>query len=399
MDNFVYSNPVRMLFGRGQLDRLPEEILGFGRRVLLVTGKKFAAETGIDRKVKDGLAARDISYIELPGVQPNPRVARVRDGAEICKREGIQFVLGVGGGSVADSVKAIGFAAKVDYDPWLAFGDFNNIAHGNRGDFPHVPKETLPTGVVMTKPGTGAEFDYTSVITNADTREKLGIINKVLYPRFCLIDPEFAYTLPLQEACYGVADIMTHVMEQYFAPTPDVEILDRYREANLRVAIDCGRRILEDQRDYAAQTHLFYVAAWACSDQSMAGSRGGWESHLISHEFTAATDLNHGHAVSIVMYGWMRAVLEHLPAKFARFAENVWGVERRGRSDVAVGREGIERTADYWRSLGITLRFGECGVPREVVALAARQAVRFGPLGVITTLREEDIFSILDTLY
>jgi alcohol dehydrogenase YqhD (iron-dependent ADH family) len=398
MDNFVYSNPVKYIFGKGQISTLGAEIVPYGKRILFVYGKRHIKSSGLYDKITEQFRQTDIDYVELGGVQPNPRLSLVREGIDICRNSKIDFILGVGGGSVVDTAKAVSMGAKADYDIWSAYEDFHNIMHGNKGDFPHVPGEAIPMGGVMTKPGTGSGFDYTSVLSNHSTLEKLMVINKVMYSKFSIIDPEFGYSLPWQEQAFGIADIMTHVMEQYFTPTEDTAILDQYKEANLRAVIAAGRLLQQEQENYAAQSELFYVASWACSDQSMSGTLGGWDSHMIEHELSGLTDINHGHGMAIVYHGWMNYMLPLLPAKFARFAEKVWGIEREGRSDLALGREGINKTAAFWRSLGITLTLGEANIGDETIRLAAKRAVRFGPLGVIKSLQEEDVLEILNSI-
>ncbi|MCU7905951.1 MAG: iron-containing alcohol dehydrogenase [Candidatus Thiodiazotropha sp. (ex Epidulcina cf. delphinae)] len=398
MDNFVYSNPVKYIFGKGQISALSAEIIPYGKRVLFIYGRNHIKSTGLYDTIVGQFQQAGIDCIELGGVQPNPRLSLVREGIDICRNHTIDFILGVGGGSTVDTAKAVSMGAKVDYDIWSAYEDFHNITHGNQGEFTHIPNEAVPMGSVMTKPGTGSGFDYTSVLSNHSTREKLMVINKVMYSKFSIIDPEFGYSLPWKEQAFGIADIMTHVMEQYFTPTKDTDILDQYKEANLRAAITSGRLLQQEQKNYAAQSELFYIASWACSDQSMTGTMGGWDSHMIEHELSGLTDINHGHGMSIVFYGWMNYMLPHLPGKFARFAEKVWGIEKNARSDLEVGREGIEKTAEFWRSLGISLSLSEAGIGDDIIGQAAKRAVRFGPLSVIKPLREEEVREILNSL-
>jgi len=396
MDNFVYSNPVRMLFGEGQIENLTDEISKYGNKILFVYGQGHIKETGLYDQIVKELKQAGIEWVELQGVQPNPRVSLVREGIELCVKEDIEFILGVGGGSTSDTAKAIGMGVKVDYDIWQAYEDFHHLIHQDDINY-HIPEDTLPTGIVITKPGTGSDFDYTSVLSNQETNEKLMVINKTMYPKFSIIEPNFAYSLPQKERVYGVADIMTHILEQYFAPIPDIDILDEYKEANLRVVIDKGKIVKNNPEDYDAQAHLFYIASWACSDQSMTGTQGGWDSHMIEHEFSAITDLNHGHGMAIVYYGWMKYMLQELeaiPWKFAQFAKKVWGVEQKGRSNKEVGLEGIEKTADYWRELGIDLSLKGVGIGDDVIQQAAEQAVRFGPIGVLGPLDKQDVLNI-----
>jgi len=397
MENFVYSNPVKLLYGQGQLDNVAQEILPYGKRILLVYGQKHIKEDGTYERISQLLREAGIKWYELGGAQPNPRVELVRKGIEICRNENIDFVLGVGGGSASDTAKAIGIGVKVNYDIWDAYEDFHAIMHGaSANEHPHVPTETLPTGVVITKAGTGSEFDYTSVLGNQATHEKLMVINKVVYPRFAIHDPTLTYTLPRKEIAYGIADIMTHLFEQYFTLSKDTDILDRYKEAGLKTVIESGTRALAQPQDYAAQSHLLYIAAWACSDQSMCGAAGGWAAHMIEHEISAAVDLNHGLGMAIVYIAWMKYVIEVIPEKFAQYGERVWGIERRGRTALEAGREAIEKTAEFWSSLGIPLTLGKAGVDTSIIPKAAKQAVRFGPLFSIKQLAEDDIVKILE---
>lgn len=398
MDNFTYSNSVKHIFGRGQLAQAGVEAARYGRRALLVYGQNHLKKTGTHAKLLGCLKAAGLEVFELGGVHPNPRVELVREGIRLCREQKIEVLLGAGGGSVCDTTKAIAFGAGMKEDVWEAYETFHQQMHGRTPAAPAVPQTSLPFGIIMTKPGTGSDFDYTSVLSNSATGEKLMVINKVMYPKFSIIDPELAFTLPREELVYGVADIMSHVMEQYFTATKGVEIGDQYKEASLRVVIEAGRRCLADQKDYDAWSYLFYAASWACSDQSMTGASGGWDAHMIEHELSAATDLNHGRGMAIVYSGWMPYVQPALTAKFARFAEKVWGLPREGRDDAALGRLAIERTRDYWKELGIPLTLKSAGVDAAVIKRAAAQAVRFGPLGLVKPLGQADVEAVLTSV-
>lgn len=397
MENFSYYNPVKLLYGTGQVDHVGEEIAPYGKRVLLHYGQGHIKQSGVYDRIAKSLNQAGLEWVELPGVHPNPRLALVRQGIELCRQKNIDFILAIGGGSVSDSAKAIAMGVKMNYDVWPVYEDFNHRLHGGKvRDFPHIPTGVLPFGVVMTKPGTGSEFDYTSVLTNTDTHEKLMVISKALYAKFAIHDPELTYTLPRQEIAYGTADIMTHIMEQYFTRSTDTEILDRYKEGGLKTVVEMGQRVINNPSDYAAQSQLLYIAAWACSDQTMSGALGGWAGHLIEHEITALTDLNHGHGMAIIYIPWMKYVVGEMPAKFAQYGERVWGIQRQGRSDLDVANEAIQRTADFWSSLGITLTWKETPGVQPILPTAARQAVRFGSLFSIKELHESDVLNILN---
>jgi len=398
LENYDYLNPVRLLYGKGQIANLGKLILPYGKKVLLVYGQKHLKETGVYSRITNTLKSSGITIVDLEGVHSNPRLHLVKKGIQICRDENIDFILAVGGGSSSDSAKAIGIGTKVNYDIWQAYEDFHSLMHMNEGQFPHVPTQSLPIGVVMTKAATGSEFDYTAVLSNRDTKEKLMVINKVLYPKFAIQDPTLTFTLPKEQIAFGIADIMTHYMEQYFVVQENTLILDRTKEAGLKTVIEAGKAVMANPQDYVAQSYLLYCAAWACSDQSMTGALGAWASHQIEHEISAITDLNHGHGMAIVYLGWMKYVHESLLHKFARFAEKVWSIKRGGKSDSQMAAEGIEKTTEFWKSLGITLNLSDAGVDESVIPEAAKQAVRFGPLGFIKQLTEDDVVKILESV-
>ncbi len=395
MENFNYFNPVKMLFGKGQIDNLTDEILPYGKRVLLVYGQHHLKDTGLYEKVVSQFAKAGITWFELEGVHPNPRYRLVEDGINICRQENIEFVLGIGGGSVSDTAKAVAIGTRMDSDIWDAYEDFNYAMHDPAKVPKHTVGDVLPFGIVMTKAGTGSEFDYTSVLSRRETQEKLMIIDKRIYAKFCIDDPALTLTTPLQESMYGVADIMTHFLEQYFSPSKNTLVLDGIKEGQLKAVIAAGRRVQENLNDYDARSYLLYAAAWACADQNMCGATPEWSSHLIEHELSAQTDLNHGHGMAIVYSGWMPYVLEAIPERFAQYAQNVWGIERKGRTDVELGREGIEKTKEFWRSLGITLTLSEAGVDEKYIGSIASQAMRFGAVGSAKALSEAAISEIL----
>jgi alcohol dehydrogenase len=401
MENFVYYNPVKLLHGTGQIGNLAKEILPFGRKVLLVYGQHHAKATGLYETVIAQLAQEGMTHFELEGVHPNPRVSLVRQGAELCRREGIDFILAVGGGSVCDTAKGVSMAAKADFDIWTSYEDFHRyVMHGDPQEDRHMPNAVIPMGVVMTKAGTGSDFDYTSVLSNHDTREKLMVITKVMYPRFSIQDPALTASLPVLEVACGVADIMTHYFEQYFTSSANTEILDRTKEAGIRTVMESGRRAFNNPADQVAQGNLLYCAGWACSDQSMCGVSGEWTAHMIEHEISALTDLNHGNGMAIVFLSWMRYVLENIPVKFAQFAQAVFEIPRNGRNDSDLGLAAIEKTERFWRSLDIPLSWREVGVDTTTLHAAAKQAVRFGPLGgFVRRLEERDVRIILENGY
>ncbi len=399
MENFVYYAPTKLLFGKGQLDNVAQEILPYGKKILFLYGEKHLKQTGVHAQVTGMLKKAGITFVELGGVHPNPRLDLVRKGMDICRREKIEFILAVGGGSTSDTAKAIAAGTKASFDIFQAYQDFRRPAPDSEKK---IPAEALPIGVVITKAATGSEFDLTSVITkweDGSPHEKLLLMNPVLYPRFAICDPTLTYTLPKDQTAYGIADMMTHYFEQYFTPSANTEFLDRMKEAVLMTVITCGPNAIKKPDDYVPRADLMYAAMWSCSAQNITGVVPEWTSHFIEHEITALTDLQHGLGMAIVFPAWMSYVIESDPRKFSQFAVRIWKVKQEGRNDIEVGREGIERLRKFWASLGIPGRLSEVGVTKEMLPVAAKQAARFGTMGSLRPVNEQDVLRILELAF
>ena len=397
MENFVFYAPTKLLFGKGQFENLPGELAPYGKRILLVYGQNHIKTHGIYDRVCDMLKQAGVTRFELGGVHPNPRMDLVYKGIELCREEDIDFILAVGGGSVSDTAKAIAAGVKTDFDIWYAFEDFLKRVPDSEK---RIPQDALPIGVIMTKAGTGSEFDLTAVVTKWEDgapHEKLLHMNPIFYPKFTICDPTLTYTLPPDQTAYGMADMMTHYFEQYFTPSENTEYLDRMKEAVLKTVITCGPHALKDPQDYVPRADLMYAAMWSCSAQNITGVVPEWTSHFIEHEITALTDLNHGLGMAIIFPAWMRYVIADHPSRFARYASEVWDIPRNGRDDFEIGMEGIERTVEFWSSLGIPKTWTEAGVDPDVLPIAAKRALRFGTMGSFKELEEEDVVKILQS--
>jgi alcohol dehydrogenase YqhD (iron-dependent ADH family) len=282
--------------------------------------------------------------------------------------------------------------AKTDFDIWLCYQDsFKRISDEDK----HNASDALPIGVVITKSATGSEFDLTSVLTNPETNEKLLYMNPVMYPKFSILDPTLVYTLPKDQTAYGIADMMTHYFEQYFSISKNVEFLDRMKEGILETIIDNAPAVMDNPEDYIARANLMYAATWSCSSQIITGVIPEWSSHFIEHEVTAINDLNHGLGMAIIMPAWMKYVIDDLPERFAQYGERVWGISREGKTDKEVGLEAIEKTQEFWHSLGIPRTFKEAGMDTSILPEVAKKAVRFGTMGTVKQLEEKDVLEIL----
>jgi hypothetical protein len=399
MENFINQCPTKLLFGEGQLENLANEILPFGNHILLVYGQKSCKETGLYDRIVKILKSAAIDWIELGGVTPNPKLSLVHQGIEICKNEKIDFILAVGGGSVIDASKAIAAGAKVDYDIWKAYNYFHSdLMHSpeTRSQEVYIPNDAIPVGVVLTKSGTGSEFDLTSVVTNLEIKEKLLIMNPDLYPKFSICDPTLVYSLPKDQTAFGIADMMTHYFEQYFSPSLHTDFLDEFKEGILRTIVRNGPIVLENPDDYGARSELMYSAAFSCSSLNITGVIPEWSSHFIEHEITAMTELNHGLGMAIIYPAWMRYVSKEHPEKFAQYGIRVWNIVRGNRSDSDLALEAIQKTEDFWFSLGIPSSLTQVGIDPSIFPHAAKQAVRFGALGSLKLLGENDVLTILN---
>jgi len=366
MDNFVFSNPTRIIFGKGVESEIGMEAGKVSKRVLLHFGSGSAERSGLLAKVRESLAKSGVEVIELGGVQPNPRVSLVREGLALCRSARVSFIVAVGGGSVIDSAKAIAVGVPYAGDVW----DFY--------DWKSVPDRALGVGVVLTIPASGSESSNSSVISNADRELKRGLNSEMIRPVFALMNPELTYTLsPFQTAC-GAADIMAHVMERYFTNTRDTDLTDRLCEAVLRSVIAQAPVALAKPSDYAARAEILWAGSQAHNGLLGTGREGDWASHAIEHELSALYDVAHGAGLAAVFPAWMKAVFRHDVARFAQFATRVWGVEEDFRDPEKTALEGIARMEAFFRSIGLAVRLPGLGIPTDRFGEMSEKAVLKG---------------------
>lgn len=361
MDNFVFQNPTKILFGRGTENNIGAEAARYSRKILLHFGGTSAEKSGLLGRVRASLKAADIEWVELGGVKPNPALSLVRKGIEVCRREKVGLVVAVGGGSVIDSSKAI--AAGVPYK-----GDVWDFYTGKA-----EPVEALPLATVLTIPAAGSESSPGSVITNEDGQLKRAVNADCLYPRFSILNPELAFTLPKNQIANGVADIMAHLMERYFTNTTAVEFTDRLIEATLRTAIGTAPRIVKNTSDYDAWAELMWAGTIAHNNLLNTGRTGDWASHDIEHELSGLYDIPHGAGLAVIFPAWMKFTYRHDVARFAQFATRVWNVEPYFFDTERVALEGIARLEDFWKGIGLSTRLSALGIGVEQAGLMARK--------------------------
>ncbi len=365
MNDYDYHVPTDIRFGRGRINCLNTEIGRYGKKVLLVYGGGSIKKNGIYSKVYEVLEKFDI--YELPGIEPNPKLASVRKGAEMCKKYGIDVVLAVGGGSTIDASKHIACAAFYDGDPWDLVLDRTKIT------------EALPVFTVLTISATGSEMNPGAVISNEETKEKLEINHPLLYPALSVCDPTYQFSLPAKQTAAGCVDIFSHILEQYFQPNDGAFITDRLSEAALKACIKYGPAALAVPDDYEARSNLMWTGSIALNHLFTFGKGGGWSVHPIEHELSAFYDLTHGVGLAILTPAWMKYVLSDATVKrFAMYARNVWDVD--DEDDRAAANAGIYLTERFFKELGMPSKLSDVGIDDSRLAEMAAEAVRTSSL-------------------
>lgn len=385
MDNFTFSQPTRIVFGRDVENRVGEEVRRYGKKVLLHYGGGSIRRTGLYDRVVASLKRAGVEWEELGGVQPNPRLSLVREGISLCRRSGADTILAVGGGSVIDSAKAIAVGAMFDGDVW----DFYS------GEA--VPEKALPVGVVLTIAAAGSEASKFSVITNEDGLYKVGTGAECLRPVFALCNPQLTCSLPPYQTACGVVDILAHVLERYFTPQKDVDFSDRLCEAAMISIMENARRVMDDPSDYNARAEIMWGGTVAHNDILGVGRRGDWSSHRVEHELSALYDIAHGAGLAIVFPAWMKHVYRYDIARFKQFAERVFGVSSEGRSDEEVAAEGISRLERFFCEIGLPTTMSQAGLPIDRLdTIAQKCAQGSSDVGNYAKLTFDTVLRILE---
>lgn len=361
MENFTYCTPTKYVFGRDAESHAAEELKNINvGRVLVVYGGGSVIRSGLLARVISILNNAGIFHRELGGIQPNPTDPKVREGIAMCRRDKIEGLLAVGGGSVIDTAKAI--AAGVPYD-----GDFWDFWAGKS-----VIAEALPVGVILTIPAAGSEGSGNSVITLLDGLHKISLRTDYwLRPKFALLNPELTFTLPPEQTAAGIADMMAHIFERYFSPTADVEITDRVSEGVLKAIIEEAPKVMADPCDYQARANIMWSGTLAHNGICGTGRKEDWASHAMEHEISAVYGVTHGAGLAVVMPAFMTFMAAHAPAKGAQLARRVFDVV--GTDDRKAALEGIERLKAFFASLGLPLTFSQLGIENPDVELLVRK--------------------------
>lgn len=382
MLNFTFRIPTRIIFGKGTESQVGAEAARYGNKILMHYGGGSIKKYGLYTRVLKSLKNAGLEIIELGGVQPNPRLSLVKKGIDLCRRETIDFILAVGGGSVIDSAKAIAAGIPYEGDVWDFFTGKVSV------------EKAIPVGVVLTISAAGSESSCNSVITNEEGMYKRGIGSDMLRPRFAILNPEITYTLPPDQTACGAADIMAHVMERYFTTVKDVDLTDRLCEATLKTVIKNVLIVLEEPENYAARAEIMWAGSIAHNDLLGTGRTGDWASHQIEHELSGIYDVPHGAGLSTIFPAWMKYVYKNDPERFAQFAVRVWNVEPDFRDFEKTALEGIKRLKDFYREIGLPVTLKEMNIPYDRLEEMAEKCTENGPRGNFVKLDRDDVLEI-----
>ncbi len=380
MNNFTFYSPTYFAFGRGTENQAGQYVKRFGgSKVLLHYGGGSVVRSGLLNRVKASLEKENIYYTELGGVQPNPRSGLVYKGIELARKEGVDFILAVGGGSVIDSAKAI--AAGVKYD-----GDFWDFYEGK------PVTEAIKVGTVLTIAAAGSEGSGDSVITKEEGMLKRGTGGEALRPVFSILNPELTQSLPAYQTAAGATDIMAHVFERYFTNTKEVEITDRLCEAVLLTMIKEVPKVLKDPDNYEARANIMWAGMVAHNNLVGVGRDQDWASHGIEHELSALYDVTHGAGLAVIFPAWMTYVYKHDINRFAQFAVRVWGCEMNSAHPEETAREGISRLKQFLTSIGMPINFKELGAREEDIPyMVEKLGLGNGTMGSFVPLTAGDV--------
>ena len=387
MFDFKYYTPTKVLFGKNTEEKVAELIKEFGgKKVLIHYGGGSVIRSGLMQRVTDQLDKAGIPYIKLGGAVPNPQLSLVYEGIELCKKEGIDFLLAVGGGSAIDSAKAIGYGVMNDGDVW------------NFYDYKREVKGCMPLGVILTLAATGSEMSDSSVITKEEGLVKRGYSSDFGRPKFAILNPELTMTLPDYQTACGCTDIMMHTMERYFTNGGNMEITDSMAEALLRTVKENAKILAKDPKNYDARAEVMWAGSLSHNGLTGCGNDGGdWMTHKLEHELGGLYDVAHGAGLAAIWGSWARYVYKNCLPRFKRYAINVMGVPAVG-TDEEIALKGIEAMEDFYREIKMPTNLRELGVKatdEDLKLMAHKCAVGVnGGKGSARFLREEDMLEI-----
>ena len=358
LGNFSYCNPTKLYFGDDSLRFLSEELHKYGPNVVLIYGGGSIKKNGIYEEVTRILQESGKNVAEIAGVMPNPTLAKLYEGIEIARSHHADLLLAVGGGSVCDYAKAVSVSVNCEEDPWEKY----------YLRFEEPACETLPVGCVLTMVGTGSEMNAGAVITNQETKQKIGHVfaDERIMPKFAILNPRYTLTLSRYQMVSGIYDIFNHICEQYFSGEDD-NVSDYISEGLMRAVLHASRIANRDPQDYEARSNLMWTATWALNTLVSRGKSTDWMVHMIGQSVGAYTNATHGMTLAAVSLPYYRHILPYGLQKFKRFAVNVWDVDPSGKTDEQVAEEGLNAMEVWMRELGLVMKISELGATEDML--------------------------------
>lgn len=384
LGNFSYCNPAKLYFGDQSLDYLNTELPKYGKNVVLIYGGGSIKKNGIYDDVIKILEAQGKNVAEIAGVMPNPTLAKLYEGIEIARKHQADLLLAVGGGSVCDYAKAVSVSVNCEEDPWEKY--FVR--------FEEPSCETLPVGCVLTMAGTGSEMNAGCVITNQETKQKIGHVfaDEKIIPRFAILNPRYTMTLPHRQMAAGIYDIFNHICEQYFSGEDD-NTSDYISEGLMRSVLHASRIANKNPQDYEARSNLMWTATWALNTLIAKGKSTDWMVHMLGQAVGAYTNATHGMTLAAVSLPYYRHILPYGLPKFKRFAIEVWKVNPEGKTDEEIAVEGLKAMEDWMKELGLAMKISELGATKDMIDGIADAT--FLLEGGYKVLKREEVVAIL----
>ena len=385
MNPFIYDIPTRVYFGENQLGNLGKELSTYGKRVLLCYGGGSIKKSGLYDQVIREIQKADLELFEFSGIEPNPRVYSVREGAALCRKEKIDVLLAVGGGSVIDCTKYIGAATYYDGDAWDISTQKVDV------------EKCLPIVTVLTLSGTGSEMDAGGVISNPDTKEKLGRICPPMQPKASFLDPTNTYSVSKYQTACGSADILSHIMEIYFNMEKDLQMLDGIKESLMKTVIRYAPVAVREPNNYEARANLMWASSWAINGFIRCGKSLVWSCHPMEHELSAFYDISHGLGLAILTPRWMKYTLDETTvSRFYQFGVNVFGIDP-SLTPMTVAEKSIELVSEFFtEALGLDSSFTQIGIDRSNFSEMARKACKGSVIQGFKPLEQKDIEAIFE---
>ncbi len=384
MNSFVYDIPTKVYFGENQLGHLGEELSKYGKKVLMTYGGGSIKKSGLYDKVVAEIKKAGLELFELSGIEPNPRVSSVNAGAKICKEEGIDVLLAVGGGSVIDCTKYIGAAAFYDGDAWDILEQKTDVT------------KCLPVLDILTLAATGSEMDCGGVISNPETKDKIGLMFPVMQPKVSFLDPTLTYTVSQYQTACGSSDMLSHIIEVYFNMNKDLYMLDTVMEGLMKTIIRYTPIAMKEPDNYEARANLMWASSWAINGFVNGGKQQAWSCHPIEHEVSAIYDITHGLGLAILTPRWMEYCLDETTvSKYYQFGCNVFGLDPK-MEPMEVAKKSIELLSDFlYNTLGLKSTFTELGIDDKNFEIMAEKSVEIGGLKyAFKPLTKEDVVKI-----